>query len=185
MEASAIPQHLHSEPWGRMVTGKHVCQVYASDAVFLDALAGYVDFGLRNDEAVIVIATDDHVKALEGRIGDMGGDGRLITLGAHETLRQFMVNGWPDEQRFMRTIGDVIRRARGDGRGVRAFGEMVSLLWNKGHYAATVHLEHLWNRLLENEQLSLFCAYPRSCFTKGPFESIDDLNSLHSRVIAA
>jgi hypothetical protein len=178
--------------WGEMAPCDHLCQIYGDDDAFLDALEGYVAGGLRDSESVVLIATPGHLEALEGRLEAMGVDmqtardeDRYIALSAEATLERFMVAGWPDDQRFDATVSSILQRARGEGRKVRAFGEMVALLWAKGHYAATVRLEHLWNRLLESERFPLFCAYPKAGFTKGPSESINELHLAHSKLIAS
>jgi hypothetical protein len=41
---------------------------------------------------------------------------------------------------------------------VRAFGEMVSLLW-RVDTAAAVRLEELWNNVIEEHELALLCTY--------------------------
>jgi hypothetical protein len=170
----------------------HVCQVYADEEAFLDSLGAFVGTGLRMGQAVIVIATPAHRAAVAARLGRVGHDvGRafiedqLIMLDAEETLSQFMLNGWPDADRFARAIAPVIARARRAGRDVRAFGEMVALLWNGERYAATLRLEELWNQLLANEHFLLFCAYPRACLDKGERTSVSDIYAAHARILAA
>jgi hypothetical protein len=96
-----------------------------------------------------------------------------------------MVNGWPDDARFKAVIGEILDRARQGGREVRAFGEMVALLWAEGYCAATVRLEHLWQRICEDESFSLFCAYPKTGFTEDPIDSITRVCAAHSKVLAA
>src|SRR5207244_11957125 len=96
---------------------------------------------------------------------------------------KFMVNGWPDEELFQKTVYDLIRRARGVDRRVRAFGEMVALLWANGETAATVRLEHLWHQVCMTHIFTLFCAYPRSGFTKHPEDSLNEILSAHSKTI--
>ena len=96
-----------------------------------------------------------------------------------------MVDGWPDEERFANTIGALLGRAGRDGRKVRAFGEMVALLWAQGHNGATVRLEHLWNEVCTNHALALFCAYPRIGATRDLAESLAEVCALHSKVSAA
>lgn len=170
----------------------HVCQVYADEEAFLDSLGAFVGTGLRERQAVIVIATPGHLAALVARLTRVGHhvtrafmeDG-LIALDAEETLAQFMVNGWPDAERFARVMNPVIARARRGGRDVRAFGEMVALLWSRERYAATLRLEELWNQLLATEDFPLFCAYPRACLDKGEPESINDIHAAHAKVLAA
>ena len=50
---------------------------------------------------------------------------------------------------------------------VRAFGEMVGLLWVDGQRSAATRLEEYWNELLSGSTLSLFCAYPIDVFNGG------------------
>jgi len=154
--------------WGEISPCEHAMQVYGDDGVFMEALEGFIGAGLRGDEAAIVIATPEHLEGLEGRLGQHGIDveaarreQRYLGLPADRILRDFMVDGWPDEERFQEVVSTLLHRMRGDGRRVRAFGEMVAILWAQGHAAATVRLEHLWNKLCEKERFPLFCAYPR------------------------
>jgi hypothetical protein len=58
---------------------------------------------------------------------------------------------------------------------------MVAILWGRGHTAATVRLEYLWNQLLRTEKFPLFCAYPRSGFTRGASDSLAEICALHSK----
>ena len=74
---------------------------------------------------------------------------------------------WPDAELFDQFVTQVLERAGRGGRRVRAFGEMVALLWAQGHNGATVRLEHLWHELCRRESFSLLCAYPRAGFTEG------------------
>ena len=96
-----------------------------------------------------------------------------------------MIDGWPDETRFHETVDRIIVRARGPGRPVRAFGEMVALLWARGEQAATVRLEYLWNKLLKQERFPLFCAYPRVGFSQDAPVSLRAICAAHTRVIGA
>lgn len=177
--------------WAEMAPCEHVVQIYGEDDVFLDALEGYIAGALRAQESAIVIGTVLHLHGLEGRLRRQGIDldgartqGRYIVRLADDTLARFMVNGWPDEALFRETLGELLRTARGaDGRKVRAFGEMVAILWSRGLVAATVHLELLWTRLCQEEALSLFCAYPRDGFTKNATESMVEICRLHSKVV--
>jgi hypothetical protein len=57
---------------------------------------------------------------------------KYIPLDAREVLSKFMVNDWPDENLFNQVINEVIVKAKGNNRNVRAFGEMVAILWAKG-----------------------------------------------------
>ena len=177
--------------WGEMAPCEHVVQIYGDDNIFLDALEGFVGSGLRAGDSVIVIATAPHLHELEKRlrtgswidVDRARWEDRYIALLAQETLDKFIVNGWPDDKLFEKTLSRLIARARGDSRKVRVFGEMVALLWAQGNTGATVRLEHLWNKLVQAEKLPLFCAYPRAGFEHDADASIHALCAAHSRVV--
>jgi hypothetical protein len=174
--------------WGEIVPSEHLVQFYEDDTVFLDSLEEFVAGGIRAGDGVLVIATPAHRRALSDRLRARGLDpdsaeSPYIALDVEETLARFMVNGWPDDRRFKGVVSELIGRARRDGRRVRAFGEMVAVLWALGHNGATVRLEHLWHRYCHEESFSLFCAYPRSGFTGDANSSMRDICAAHSRVI--
>jgi hypothetical protein len=178
--------------WGEMSAFEHFVQIYEKETSFLDTLANFVGDGLSKGEGVIVILTEMHRQELKIRLRTMEynletaeAQDQLILLDADETLNKFMVDDWPDEAAFAKVITDTLKRASGTGRTVRAFGEMVALMWARGQCGATVRLEHLWHELCQRESLPLFCAYPKSGFTEDPASSIAHVCSLHSKTIAA
>lgn len=73
--------------------------------------------------------------------------GSWLALDAAATLCRFTSGGTPDAAGFDREVGGLIRQAARDGRAVRAFGEMVALLWDAGLVTAAVELEAMWNDL--------------------------------------
>lgn len=177
--------------WGEMAPCEHLVQIYEDDANFLDTLEGFVADGLLEGEGVVVIATSAHLSALhrglvrrDPRVAKaMQGD-QYLALDAEAMLGMFMVNGWPDDAQFNSFVSGILNRASTGGRRVRAFGEMVALLWAQGNCGATVRLEHLWHKLCEQHEFMLFCAYPKTGFTRDTQDSIRDICDTHSRVIA-
>jgi hypothetical protein len=176
--------------WAEIAPCDHVVQIYENDDVFLDLLSGFVSSGINAGESVIVIATDNHLLALNKRLEAIGysvshllSKHQYLALDAERTLARFMVNDWPDENLFNHVVSEVIVKAKGNGRKVRAFGEMVAILWAKGQVGATVRLEHLWNKFCENEAFCLFCAYPKSGFTQDASESVMHICDAHAKMI--
>lgn len=178
--------------WGEMAPCEHIVQIYGDDSVFLDGLEGFVGNALRTGESAIVIASAAHLHGLERRMRDHGVDvqrarmeGRYIDRLAEETLERFMVDDWPDEARFTECVSELLALGRGENnRKVRAFGEMVAILWSRGKVAATLQLEMMWTRFCEKQQFPLLCAYPRDGFTKNAAESIVDICHAHSKVVS-
>lgn len=185
------PQRGSAIFWGEIAPCEHLVQIYAEQGVFLDSLEGFVAGGLLASEGVIVIATKAHLIALEQRLWVRGLDlsaarerDQYIPLDATEALSKFLVRGWPDEGLFEQFVREMLGRAGKDGRRVRAFGEMVAVLWARGQSGATIQLEHLWHRFCHSKAFSLFCAYPRSGFTQDADASIREICAAHSRVFA-
>lgn len=176
--------------WGEFAPAEHSVQIYRDESSLMESLEGYVGSGLRAGDAVIVMATAGHLHELEKRLRGSWIDldrarweDRYVALLAQETLSKFMVDGMPDETRFKQVATEVLARARGTGRKVRAFGEMVSILWANGKQDAAISLEQMWSRLQAIEQFPLFCAYPRSHFKLNADASIQSICAAHSRVI--
>jgi hypothetical protein len=177
--------------WGEVAPTDHVVQIYENDKAFLNLLEGFVSSGISAAECVVLIATAAHLSALTARLQQHGydiaalsADDQLVLLDAEETLAQFMVNGWPEAGLFNQTVSGIIAPARYKNRRVRAFGEMVAVLWARGEIAATVHLELLWNRFCETQAFCLFCAYPRKGFTQDINSSAYAICCAHSKMIS-
>jgi DcmR-like sensory protein len=176
--------------WGEIAPCEHIAQFYEDDGVLLDTLAGFVGGGLNAGESAIVLATGQHLKALEERLVASGVDvatavsrDEYITMIAEEALARFMVNQWPDDKLFGDFVSELITRARATGRRVRAFGELVALLWARGDVAATVRLEFFWHQICRRQTFSLFCAYPKSGFIEDPLSSLNVIRATHSRIV--
>ena len=177
--------------WGEISPCEHLVQIYLDDSAFMDSLEGFVAGGLLAGDAVILIGTSSHLAALEVRLTRRDIDlaaakavDQYLAFDAEGTLSKFMRNGWPDDELFRNVVTGLLHRAKFGGRRVRAFGEMVALLWEQGKNGATVRLEHLWHHLCQEEIFSLFCAYPRSGFTQDSSISIKEICEAHSRVVA-
>jgi PAS domain S-box-containing protein len=172
---------------------EHFVQFYESDRFLVDSLSGFIGAGLGVGEACIVIATKTHRQELEERLQVYDVDvaaasarGQYVSLDADETLAKFMVEGSPEPGRFMEVIGGLITQATEGRRGVRAFGEMVALLWSAGNHEAAIDLEELWNNLRKSHAFSLFCAYPINDFVGVEFSrQLDQICGEHSSVIPA
>jgi hypothetical protein len=176
--------------WGEIAPCEHVLQIYDNDDSFLDVLTDFVGVGINAGEGIIIIATKAHLNGLESRLRAHGvnvpaliANNTYIPLDAEETLARFMVDGWPDEKLFSQVITTIIEKAKEDNRRIRAFGEMVAILWEQGNSGATVNLEHLWNNFCEKEAFCLFCAYPKSGFTQDTDESMMHICNTHSRMV--
>jgi signal transduction histidine kinase/ActR/RegA family two-component response regulator len=172
---------------------EHFVQFYEAEPPLFDSLVGFIGDGLAAGEAGIVIATAEHRDELERRLRAVGIDveraraaGIYVALDAADTLSRIVVDGVLEAERFSELIGGELARAAGGRRRVRVFGEMVGLLLARGHVAATVRLEELWNELRHTHAFRLFCAYPlEQLGGRGLAHPIVEVCARHSRVIPA
>jgi hypothetical protein len=176
--------------WGEIAPCDHLVQFYDTERNFLETLEGFAGCGLLSGDSVVVLATGEHLDQLNERLIRQGFDlqtmlatDQYITIDAEDALNAFMVNGWPDEKLFGEFVAGVLSRAQQQDRKVRAFGELVAVLWENGNSGATVHLENLWCGLHEKQNFTLYCAYPKSGFTQHAHDSIDTICKTHSMVI--
>ena len=176
--------------WGEIAPCEHLVQIYDNDKIFLDTLEGFTGSGFLAKETVVVIATAKHLDALNNRLSFQGFDlnalissSRYIPVDANDLLATFLVDNWIDAAKFNSFIGSLIDRARSENNKIRAFGEMVAILWERGLYSATIQLEKLWNELHSMSGFTLFCAYPRIGFTQSAGESIETICKEHAKII--
>ncbi len=146
--------------------GDHLCHFYHDERMLMEALANFVVPGMTRGDGVVIIATKKNVIAfkefLEKRQIDVTRaitKDQLLILDAHETLSTFMLNGLPDRSLFRATITPVIQNMLAKFPKVRAYGEMVNILFHDQNYQATKQLENLWNELSRTEAFSLMCGY--------------------------
>jgi PAS domain S-box-containing protein len=171
----------------------HAVQFYESDDFLCGAVAGFIAAGLDAGEPALVIATEEHRLEVCRRLASAGIDleralrpGRLTFLDARELLSHLMVQGMPDEERFRAHVGRALQASRAGARGarVRAFGEMVDLLWRDGNPGAAIRLEELWNELGQTQSFSLLCAYVMGNFGKeSDAAAFQQVCGAHSHVV--
>jgi PAS domain S-box-containing protein len=153
----------------------HDVQFYDSDEYLCGAVAEFLGHGIRASQPLIVIATPGHCRAITAALQASGFDtlelvehGECVMLDARQTLAAFMEGPQPNRELFMATVGNVFERAV-KNRGylvVRAYGEMVDLLWKEGNIEGALALEELWNELAVRYSFSLLCAYAMGNFFK-------------------
>ena len=92
-----------------------------------------------------------------------------------------MMGNQPDPDAFHATVDKLIERACKHRQPcpVRAYGEMVDLLWKRANADGAIRLEMLWNCVATQAQFSLLCGYAVGNFYKevatGPtFQTVCD-----------
>jgi hypothetical protein len=168
----------------------HAVQFYENESSLSRIVAGFLAEGFSAGQPAVVIATPEHRLAIEqdllARSVDVHGlqrTGDFIVLDAREALATFMVDGMPAARRFQYLAGELIKKAcRGrTDCTVRAYGEMVNLLWHDGLSAAAIRLETLWNELANSHDFKLLCGYAMGNFYKGA--AIEEIKGQHSHLV--
>ncbi|MGH7460420.1 MAG: MEDS domain-containing protein, partial [Longimicrobiales bacterium] len=171
----------------------HRAQFYESDEFPCEAVTDFLLEGLRQGEALFVIASDGHRDAIARRLeangfhaGAHGQTPSITFLEATEALSTFMTGSMLDEVRFKSSIGQAIERSRGRQQSLRTCGEMVDLLCREGNHAAAIRVEELWDELVRTHSISLLCTYSIDNFGKeSETPAFHEVCSLHSQVIPA
>jgi hypothetical protein len=169
----------------------HGVKFYNDPDALCRIVADVVGDGLDQGALAVLIATPDHAGRVESCLRSRGIDvdelkrqGNLATLDARETLQLFMADGMPDPSAFKRVVGSALTEVR-RGRGhctIRAYGEMVDLLWKDGLEASAIRLETLWNQLASTDDFKLLCGYSMGNFYKGA-AAIQEIHDQHSHLV--
>jgi anti-sigma regulatory factor (Ser/Thr protein kinase) len=146
----------------------HAVQFYRREAELRDGVGTFLADGIRQGGVAIVIATQAHIREFDAVLREAAidpeaarMDGRLVAVDAVPLLSRFAKGGRIDRAEFSRSVGGIVRRAAQTRRPVRAFGEMVSMLWDAGDVIGAIEVETLWNELRRELRFSLLCAYHR------------------------
>ena len=169
----------------------HAVRFYEDDKSLCRIVSNFIAEGLTLEQPAVVIATRPHIDAIVDNLAESAIDvpllqqrGDLLLLDARETLATFMADGQPDPDDFRASAGSVLEQvARGRTNTIRAYGEMVDVLWRDGMSAAAIKLEMLWNHLANTHDFSLLCGYAMGNFYKDA--TIDDVCRHHTHVVSS
>jgi hypothetical protein len=170
----------------------HAVQFYGSDHSLFTCVSGFLGQGLVDGNPGIIIATASHSKAILERLRARFIDvdraqrtGHLVVLDAHKTLDRFMVGDLPDTDAFEENVGQMIPallKGHPERTLIRAYGEMVDVLWKQGRIEATIRLEMLWNKLANRYGISLLCGYAIGNFDQSP-AAFEEVCRQHTHVV--
>jgi diguanylate cyclase (GGDEF)-like protein len=184
-------------------SGEHQVQFYENDAFLIEGLTDYIGAALTSCDTAVVIATHEHLAAVEKQLLHRGllppassgsaDKGNYVGIEAGHIMPQFMVNEMPDETLFIDVIGGIIENATGEcgDKHVCVFGEMVAILcqtdWEKQHcycrHDAAIAVENCFVRLMQQHHFSLLCGYPIDVFPREEdAEAFRHICALHTRV---
>jgi PAS domain S-box-containing protein len=151
-------------PW----SNGHGVQLYETEQFLQECVGQYLADGVKAGQPLLVIATAEHRQSFsaEMRRGGVEPDelvaGRdIVWLDARETLAKCSSGATVVEERFETVCGGALGELARNRPYVlvRAFGEMVDLLWKDGNVSAANAVERMWNTLAARHSFNLLCAY--------------------------
>jgi hypothetical protein len=165
----------------------HAAQVYLEPGELADSVSEYLVAGFEAGEPALLVATEEHMRLITERLAAAGWNdqGLLVAVGADSTLAKIMDGLHPSAFAFERVVGGLIDElsARFPDRRVRAFGEMVNVLCERGQRDAAVELEELWNQLAQTRDFALLCAYRLDVFDRtSQAETLPNVCRLHTHM---
>ena len=149
----------------------HSVHFYETPEALFEKVARFLGGGLDSGDRVLVVATASHRESITERldpelVSRAIATKQLALLDAHETLEAIMVGDAVDTDHFHRMLDRVVSDLRGGAAGtrVRAYGEMVDVLWRTGRSSAALRLEEAWGDAIERHDFALLCAYAMGHF---------------------
>jgi hypothetical protein len=159
------PTHWH-ELLTRPSCGHHIAQIYQDEKFLTEAAARFIGAGLEQGDGVVAIVNMRHWEAIARRLKADGRSvkdavwrGQLHIMDADTVISRIMRDGMPDWVAFQNVVGGGINQVVSRFSRVRAFGEMVDILWRTNERAAAIRLENFWNYLAAVQGCAIFCAY--------------------------
>lgn len=187
-------------PWEKLLAQPHprghFVQLYeTAESSLTNNVSRYLSEGFKQGDGMILITTPEHFQAFCRGMEELGvgtelllREHQLVFLDAQDALAQFMAGTEPDWNRFEHSMRSAMRQVRrkSEEAGLRAYGEMVGILWRARKFSAAVRLEQFWNRLLEEQSFSLYCAYAIDLFSRDFHPvALDEILCTHTHLIPA
>lgn len=171
--------------------GFHAVKFYEDADSLCRLVAEFLGEGFVIGQPAIVIARPAHRAGIERELHARGFDVErqqanvgLLFVDAEQAVAGIMVEGMPGPREFGQTILPLIKQASRQQKDcvVRAYGEMVDVLWQAGQTAAAMRLEMLWNKLAETHRFSLLCGYSMGHFYKNA--AVGNICGQHTHVLS-
>jgi hypothetical protein len=174
------------------IASEHIVQFFDSDESRAECVAAFLAEGIRAGEPAIVVARPANWTGIVQQLTAQGiavqqaiTDGMIVVNEADDTLRRISRNGSPATDAFEAVVGKAVAGLvdRAQGRRIRAYGEMVDILAQRGELADAVKLEAMWNRLGERVPFFLLCGYSAAHFVaSATHRALREICAAHSSV---
>ena len=171
-------------------SASHTVQFYEDEAFLFATVARFASAGLEAGDRVLLILTPEHAQGVLGqldpeRVARALREGQVSLVDARVLLGSMLVEDMPDARQFRAALKPLLEAPfAGPARRLRAFGEMVDVLWRAGNPRAAIRLEELWVELVREQQIVLLCAYAAANFREpGDVSGFADVCGTHTHVM--
>lgn len=154
--------------WGKTARHDHIMQVYENDHILADTLTGFMQGILNSNENAVVIATHQHLTALESQLEKLGyrvdeliSSDRFVPFDAEEMIDECMIDDEFNETVFAERCGSLIKRATDNKKTFMTCGEISPILLTQGRKEAAIKLEQLSDKICSIHHSGLFCIYSK------------------------
>jgi DNA-binding NarL/FixJ family response regulator len=159
------------------ITRNHEAEFFPNEGSFRTGLTRFIEAAFKIRNPVILVATplerSSILESLQARGWDVAAalrDGSYMELDLNETLSTFMVNDWPDSDRFRKMASNLIleaaKAAKGEHPRVAACGVCAPTLWAQGKREAAIQVERLWDELARSYDVDVLCGYVSTDFER-------------------
>ena len=170
-----------------------IAQVYQDDAFLMEAVGRFICAGLHAGEGVVLIMRGSRWTELAARLecegvnlAEAARSGQVANHEADVMLKKVVRDGVPDRHAFLRVVGDVIRDMRRRHQVIRAFGEMVDILWRQGRQRHAARIAEFWKELGYIESFALLSAYRIDTLDSEAYSrAFDSMCQVHTHLIPA
>lgn len=173
------------------IAGSHLLKICRDEAMQAEAVAYFIRGGLLNHELVIIIARTSlrnaiisHLNVMEVNVQFFKNQGQLKFLDAEFLLSRIVINDSLEEHVIQELIIRPVQIAHLKYGKIRAFGEMVDILWKRRQCERALQLEKLWDDLSKEYQFALFCTYLSNSFDANDYDdSLEHVCNAHSHLL--
>jgi len=153
----------------------HGVRFYGDDDDLCRSVAAFLSEGLLLGHPALAVASTVHCAGIEACLSARGF--QIATLVRSGQLRLLDA-----EARLRRMLAPMIDRAGEASGQLRAYGEVVDILWKRAQPDLALQLEALWNSVLRShDDVLLLCGYDRR--NSYVNSDVEDICGHHSHVL--
>jgi hypothetical protein len=163
---------------------EHTAALYRSDDFIVERVALFIAEGLALREQVLVVCTLAHWNTIGRRLDSSGvpygratSAGRLVFVDAEEVLDAIAKNGTVSAERFGAMLHGLLKPTA----KARVYGEVVSLLAERGDIDAAIEIERLGRQLAHTRGIPILCGYHVDGANKLSEEELARICEVHDR----